>query len=227
MGARKRKKRKKAGRDKAASAPAADKDGPKTGPSVMQFLEKLGGAPAAPRRATPAKGLLGDIKRQDLVDAGRIDADSPEGPPADPHPTGPVAVAEAEDGGPPLQVEVSTPEGQAVGRREPRKAWREVVRVASVLAGQHRAGRAGNLSTSGIFIETTHLLDIGDPLVLAFPTEGGAPLNVSGRVRWVTPFGGANDAQPGMGIEFVGLDPSKRSRLGAMLEGLPVVDEQR
>jgi uncharacterized protein (TIGR02266 family) len=98
--------------------------------------------------------------------------------------------------------------------------------VASVLAGQHRQGRAGNLSTSGIFIETTHLLDVGDPLVLSFPTGGGAPLNVSGRVRWVTPFGGADDALPGMGIEFVGLDDTKRSRLERMLEGLPVVEQQ-
>ena len=104
-------------------------------------------------------------------------------------------------------------------------AWKESVRVASVLAGPHRSGRAGNLSSTGIFIETTNLLDLGDPLVLAFPTAGGAPLNVTARVRWVSPFGDAADAQPGMGIEFVGLDARKRSRLEALLVGVPVAAE--
>ena len=159
MASRKRKKRKKGQGAGGASKPAArgaeaagankasSASGPgASSPSVMQFLERLGGAPTAPRRSTPARGLLGDISRKDLVAAGRIDADSPEGPPADPHPTGPAPV-ELHDAGAPLEIEVSTPDGAPVGRRAERKVWREVVKVASVVAGPHRAASADFVTT--------------------------------------------------------------------------------
>ncbi len=72
-------------------------------------------------------------------------------------------------------------------------------------------------SPSGVFLETTHLLDVGDPVILTFPIEGGPRMVVHGRVRWVTPFGRMDDPTPGMGIEFVGLDPARRVRLRDLL----------
>lgn len=184
----------------------------KATPSVMQFLEKLGGAPETSRkRSTPAKGLLGDISREDLVRAGRIDRDSAEGPPepaADP----PAAA--------PLEVELQSEGEGASARRSERLAWREQVKVSSVFAGAQQ-GTVGNLSSGGVFVETAHLLDEGDPVVLNFPGREGGPLHITGRVRWVTPFGGLDDARAGMGIEFVGLDERRRSRLESILAGLP------
>jgi len=179
-------------------------------PSVTTFLKKLGGAPSTKGRSTPAKGLLGDLQRSDLVDAGRIaSSEVPAGLDTD------RTV---------VHVEVSTPRAAALGRKEERRAFQEHVQVRSVFSGTATTTRTVNLSGGGVFVETTAVLEVGDPVMLSFAMTDGGTLTVSGRVRWVTPFGGVDDAVPGMGISFVGLDEAKRHRLERMLKRVPRQD---
>lgn len=224
-------------RSGSGKTPAARRPAKKATPTVKQFLAKLGGAPDARGKKTPAKGLLGDIRREDLVRAGRIDEGSTEGPPAD-RSTPPTAAVQEDAGrsnpsldgsqpaGGPLQVELAIAEA-AKPQRDPRVPWKETVRVSSVFSGLPIDGTAQNLSPGGIFVETADVLEEGDPVLLAFPGAGGQALNISGRVRWVTPFGDLSDARAGMGIEFVGLDARKRDRLERILDGIPRSPERR
>lgn len=155
---------------------------------VLAFLERTGAPLVGPREPTPARALLGAAAREDLEVA----------------PTAP----------PDLRVEVSS--GGQSGR-EPRRAFTARVELRSAIAGLAETARASNLSSTGVFVETTSLLDVGDSLVLTFPAGEGAGLRVQGRVRWTTPFGTLQDPRPGMGVEFTGLDESRRRRLAALL----------
>ena len=47
--------------------------------------------------------------------------------------------------------------------------------------------------------------------------EDGKRVRISGRVRWVTPFGGLKDARAGMGIELVGVVGDVKDAIGALL----------
>ena len=106
-------------------------------------------------------------------------------------------------------------------RKAERVRLRHKVSVRGVFSGD--VGAAGDmpqtrdLSVGGVFVETADLLEVGDPVVLTFPQPEGKQLVVNGRVRWVTPFGTVSDPTPGMGIEFVGVDPQKRERIFAVL----------
>ena len=77
--------------------------------------------------------------------------------------------------------------------------------------------RLANASLTGVFIETASPLEVGDAVEIAFPRPGGRKLKVQGRVRWVTPFGGLNDARPGMGVELFGVDAEKRELLAELI----------
>jgi uncharacterized protein (TIGR02266 family) len=156
---------------------------------VVAFLERTGAPLVGPREPTPARVLLGAAAREDL---------QPSRPPP-----------------PDLKVEVSS--GAGHDGREPRRPFTARVELRSAIAGLNETARTGNLSSGGVFIETTTLLDVGDSLVLTFPTLEGGGLRVHGRVRWTTPFGTLKDPRPGMGIEFIGLDETKRRRLAALL----------
>lgn len=237
-------------------------------PSVMSFLAKLQSPREGAEGKTPARGLLGDISREDLVAAGRLEADGDEAHDASgasgafdaPEALNAPDVVETE----PLSAQVTraTTQGDfderyedlvdadakgagstralrraALGqnRRSDRRPWSARVEIRGVFgsdpaddvlrgarAGKGNAGPvATNLSLGGVFVETTALLDVGDPVMLSLPSPDGQPLSVSGRVRWVTPFGRVTDARPGMGIEFVGLDEHKKRRLEDLLQRLP------
>jgi Tfp pilus assembly protein PilZ len=120
---------------------------------------------------------------------------------------------------PPLPVELSAPVAGEAPRKTDRVPFRETVDIRGVFAGPVLGQpRTQNVSSGGVFVESAHLLDVGDPVVLSFGGgERAGRLVVTGRVRWVTPFGGVTDPVPGMGIEFVGLDAPKREKLDALL----------
>jgi uncharacterized protein (TIGR02266 family) len=186
-------------------------------PSVTTFLKKLGGAPSTKGRVTPAKGLLGDMRRSDLVDAGRL---SGSGEIVD-------EFSALDTSRTTVHVEVSSPGGPTKGRITDRTPYTAQVEVRSVFSPTAKSTRTVNLSVGGVFVETTEILELGDPVVLSFSTGDGGPLTVNGRVRWVTPFGGVDDAVPGMGISFIGLDESKRVRLERMLRKMPRTRAER
>ena len=104
----------------------------------------------------------------------------------------------------------------ATSRRSERVTLAEKVEIRGAFGseGDHTVRDA---SLHGVFVETAHLLEVGDPVSLSFPLEDGGRLKVSGRVRWVTPFGGLKDARPGMGIELVALPPDAQSTLSSLL----------
>lgn len=201
--------------DKKDEAKSAKKGGT---PSVASFLSKISTPRGQAGAASPAKGLLGDITRDDIAGIGR-DGHNP--PPSDDVSPGrelsdavPVAPAA-------MSIELSSQPLSADNRKGDRIAAVHTVDVRGVFTGTVLAAdgapRTRDISAGGVFVETAHLLEVGDPVVLSFPQNDGKRLVVNGRVRWVTPFGRLEDPVPGMGIEFVGLDQHKLERLEAVL----------
>ncbi len=76
-----------------------------------------------------------------------------------------------------------------------------------------------NISEMGIFVKSVTPFAVGTYVRLRFaPKDGVEPFALTGRVQWVNelrPFG--DNINPGMGIQFVGLDPSDRERIVAAI----------
>ena len=191
----------------------AGKDGKKprrSTPSVHGFLSKISSAPRAGRSA--AKGLLGDITREDLAAVRRLESGLEVENPA---PAADVVFARDTE---PFEIEITT--DAASGRKEERTRLGGSCEVRGVFSSAHASkddARIGNVSPGGVFVETAQLLEVGDPVMLSFPLDDGKRLTVNGRVRWVTPFGRMDDPTPGMGIEFVGVEKSARRKLDSLL----------
>lgn len=184
----------------------------KSTPSVTAFLSRISTPKGAGGQGnSPAKDLLGGVTNGDLAALGRL-----QGPAA-----GDNNVVVEPLSAVPFQIELNAEAGVQQGRKLPRFQWRGIVDVRGVFAGASGSDsanlRAGNVSSGGVFVETAHLLEVDDPVMLSFPNDDGKRLVVSGRVRWVTPFGRLDDPTPGMGIEFVGVDPIKRDKIEALL----------
>lgn len=196
----------------------------KATPSVASFLSKISTPRGQAGAASPAKGLLGGVTREDvqnvdqLKEAVGFDAAGFDAVPV----TDAGATPLVSDGGIAIDVELQSGDGGG-GRKAARIAARHTVSVRGVFS-RDVSGDGGdpctrNVSAGGVFIETADLLEVGDPVVLDFPLKDGKRLVVNGRVRWVTPFGTMKDPTPGMGIEFVGVDAQKRERIQAILGG--------
>jgi hypothetical protein len=113
---------------------------------------------------------------------------------------------------------LTSAEGAPVSaRRAERVLLEDRVELRGFFEDGAREDRIRDASLHGVFVETARVLEVGDPVVLAFTLDDGKRLRVSGRVRWVTPFGGLRDARPGMGIELVGVAAAARDLLGAHL----------
>jgi hypothetical protein len=210
-------------RDKSAEVRSASG---KRSPSVTTFLSKISTPKGQAGAHSPAKGLLGGITRADLAAVGRLAADDDAAVVlAAPAPTLEDAASALQETSQRIELTLPTLEGGPAaalstqsGRRQERIPWKSVVDVRGIFDGAVGGDpRTRDLSMGGVFIETAHLLDVGDPVVLSFPLEDGKRLVVNGRVRWVTPFGRIDDPTPGMGIEFVGVDPARRDRISALL----------
>lgn len=167
----------------------------KGSPSVTEFLSKIS---SGQRAAAPAKGLLGEVRKEELVAAGRVE---PE----------PVEFVDGFD----VDLTSLEDEEPVSPRRTPRIAVAETVEVRGFFGLEQQ--RLTNASLTGVFIETASPLEVGDAVEIAFPRPGGRKLKVQGRVRWVTPFGGLKDARPGMGIELLGVDAEKREMLAELI----------
>ncbi len=199
--------------DGAASSSSTSKSSKsKKAPSVASFLSKISTPKGQAGAASPAKGLLGGVTRDDLAAVGRLaSAEGAAELMAPPHTDG---------DGVSISVEMSSGEGGS-GRKLDRVPAKHTVGVRGVFSGEvagvDGAPSTKDISAGGVFIETAHLLEVGDPVVLSFPLDDGKTLVVNGRVRWVTPFGNVDDPTPGMGVEFVCVDAQKRERIQAML----------
>lgn len=208
--------RKNPAKDGEATKPAATKS--KGAPSVASFLSKISTPRGQAGAASPAKGLLGGVTREDLQKAGRLGPDGVAS--ADGDALMPPPMTDPGDDGIAISIEMTSGEGGGA-RKAARVPTRHTVAVRGVFSGDvvadGGAPKTRDLSAGGVFVEAADLLEVGDPVVLSFPQTDGKHLVVNGRVRWVTPFGTVNDPTPGMGIEFVGVDAQKRERILAVL----------
>jgi hypothetical protein len=190
----------------------------KGSPTVASFLSKISTPRGQAGAASPAKGLLGGVTREDLQKAGRLGPDGVAS--ADGDAIMPPPLTDPGDDGISISIEMTSGEGGGA-RKAARVPTRHTVAVRGVFSGDvvadGGAPRTRDLSAGGVFVETADLLEVGDPVVLSFPHADGKHLVVNGRVRWVTPFGTVSDPTPGMGIEFVGVDAQKRDRILAVL----------
>ena len=204
--------------DKNAKAGSGAKKG---SPSVASFLSKISTPRGQGGAASPAKGLLGGVTRDDLRNVGRFEDGHHGGEQNTPGTLDGDGDGAADHDGFAVALEARSDEGQGGnGRKTARIRIKHHVGVRGVFAG----GVGGtdepstrDLSAGGVFVETANLLEVGDPVVLSFPLADGQRLVVNGRVRWVTPFGNVADPTPGMGIEFVGVDQVKRDKIDAVL----------
>ena len=72
-----------------------------------------------------------------------------------------------------------------------------------------------DISAMGIFIRTNAPEPPGTRINLRFTPPGGEQLSLEGRVMWVNPYrpGSYDNINPGMGVQFVDLDPSQREQI--------------
>ena len=72
-------------------------------------------------------------------------------------------------------------------------------------------GFSGEIAEGGVFASTYAILAKGAPVRALVTLPGGFETHVNGFVRFVRdPMDMANDSEPGMGIQFEGLDPQAR-----------------
>lgn len=106
------------------------------------------------------------------------------------------------------------------GDRDDRGAERipASLRVEYRNAGRVEVELAADISQGGAFVRTAAPLDVGDPILLTFDLpEQRFPLQLAARVKWVSPFGDARSAKPGMGVQFTAISERKRAQLESLI----------
>jgi type IV pilus assembly protein PilZ len=93
--------------------------------------------------------------------------------------------------------------------------------VAYRTVGSFLTDWATNISRGGLFINTRKTLPVGTLVKLIIQLPGAAfPFDMAGRVTRVAEWDNCTNVSPGMGIEFVELDCSKRDRIESFVERL-------
>ncbi len=106
---------------------------------------------------------------------------------------------------------------------EKRKNVRVPVSLAArILLGNHEyEGKILNLSTEGIFVKSSHLLDAGDLVQLSFLVPGDVtPIQVKARVMWGGSMEGPVSRTYAMGIHFESLTAGQQDSLSAYIQNL-------
>ena len=79
-------------------------------------------------------------------------------------------------------------------------------------------GFSEDISAGGVFIATFEILPIGSTLQVNFTMPDGYLISTSGLVRWVREYNEfAEDAEPGMGIQFDGLLENDKNIINSYL----------
>lgn len=85
-----------------------------------------------------------------------------------------------------------------------------------------------NVSALGIFVQCLDPLAVGTELTLSFrPVGNDAPFTLRGRVQWVNelrPDG--DDINPGMGIQFLDLEPEQREQLVSIIKTIAYLPDE-
>lgn len=92
------------------------------------------------------------------------------------------------------------------------------VRIDAEIGGHSRShffrGRAGDVSSGGLFVATTDPLAVGTELSVSLVLPSGAQVIVDGVVAWVR---GPNAGVEGMGIRFTSMGPAARAAIERFL----------
>jgi uncharacterized protein (TIGR02266 family) len=106
--------------------------------------------------------------------------------------------------------------GGARGHANQRQAPRINLEVDVTFESEHNfyTGFLENLSSGGLFVATHDIRRIGDTVEVRFTLPGRAePVTATARVRWIREYGNSPDAAPGMGLQFVDLDPAVQKEI--------------
>jgi uncharacterized protein (TIGR02266 family) len=80
-------------------------------------------------------------------------------------------------------------------------------------------GYSEDISSGGIFVATFDPCPLGSEIAVSFTLPDGYLVSAQGAVRWIREYNEtALDAQPGMGVQFIGLSGEDRERINAFLE---------
>jgi type IV pilus assembly protein PilZ len=84
-----------------------------------------------------------------------------------------------------------------------------------------------DLSAMGIFVQTKEPHPPGTRLNLRFRPPGGPELNLEGQVVWVNRYrpGNPDNLNPGMGVQFVDLDPAQQDRVLQLVRTFAYLDD--
>ena len=85
-----------------------------------------------------------------------------------------------------------------------------------------------DLSAMGIFVKTKKPKPPGARLTLRFKPLGTPELVVQGQVVWINPYrpGDPDNLNPGMGVQFVDLDPETQRRLTRIVKTFAYLDDE-
>jgi len=85
-----------------------------------------------------------------------------------------------------------------------------------------------DISAMGIFVRTPRPEPPGTRLNLRFSPPGGPTLELEGQVIWINPprDDDAPGRQPGMGIQFVDLDPGQRDQILRLVRTFAYLDDE-
>ena len=93
--------------------------------------------------------------------------------------------------------------------------------VAYRSVGSFLTDWATNISHGGLFINTKTPLPVGTDVKIIIQLPGASfPCQLSGRVARVTDFDNRSNLVPGMGIEFIDIDESKRRDIESFVDRL-------
>ena len=81
------------------------------------------------------------------------------------------------------------------------------------------AGLAENLSLTGVFVATNRLRPIGESIEICIHLPNGPEIRGIGTVRWVRMYDESRATPPGMGVQFLELEPESLSQIEAFLAG--------
>lgn len=98
---------------------------------------------------------------------------------------------------------------------------RAAVEVCIDLSSEHNfwTGLTMNISEGGVFVATHKIVPVGTTLGVEMTLPGDAePVMALAEVRWSRDYTGNPDAPPGLGLQFVSLEPCAVDRIRAFVE---------
>ncbi|MDP3277683.1 MAG: TIGR02266 family protein [Deltaproteobacteria bacterium] len=83
-----------------------------------------------------------------------------------------------------------------------------------------------NISAMGIFVYSKNPLPRGTRIQVSFSPPDEEPLSLTGEVTWINPWReGGDNPNPGMGLQFIDLQPEQRERLVELVKTIAYIPE--